>query len=602
MTRSLFARVLSAALILVGCATSVDAAGKKTKLDIALQQSVRRGETGSLDVIISAVPGRRDAVRAKLTVKGRNITGEHGSINALSATIDVRDLADLNGDPSVASVSLNAVVRAHQTVPSSGALLTLDLLRPIVGSPATGVTGRGVGVAVIDSGLANVPDLRNQIKAFYDFTIDGTARQASASDAFGHGTHIAATIASSGQQNGLLYQGIAPGVRLIGMKVLDASGNGSTSAVINALAFATRNKAALGIDVINLSLGHPIYESVATDPLVKAVEAAVHAGIVVVASAGNYGLNPSTGLPGYGGITSPGNAPSAITVGAVGTFGTLSRSDDRVAPYSSRGPSWFDGFAKPDLVAPGHRVVADVSNGYLFKNYPTAVLKASSGNYMRLSGSSMAAAVVSGVAALVLDANRTTLEADGTRMAPLNPYAVKAILQYTATPLAAGDALTQGSGEINAAGAVALTRALDTRSTPWTVSAVSSSTTFGSETNLWSTNIIWGAARLQNLTPDRAVGGANAEWSDNIIWGTNIEWSDNIIWGTDFVWGDNIIWGTNIEWGDNIIWGTNIVWDDNIIWGTNIAWGDNIIWGTSLLDADNIIWGTSLQCGTEVCF
>src|SRR5439155_12022519 len=129
---------------------------------------------------------------------------------------------------------------------------------------------------------------------------------------------------------------------------------------------------------------------------------------------------------------------------------------------------------------------------------------------------SMSAAVVSGVAALVLDANRTAIEPDGTRIAPLNPYAVKTILQYTATPLSDADPLAQGSGEINADGAVALTRALDTRTAPWTVSSLPMSTTFGTEADLWSASIVWGTMALQNLTPDNAVAGAN------IVWGTNV--------------------------------------------------------------------------------
>ena len=135
-------------------------------------------------------------------------------------------------------------------------------------------------------------------------------------------------------------------------------GGGYTSDVIEALDLAVRYKQLVGIDIINLSLGHPIYEPAATDPLVQAVERAAAAGIVVVASAGNVGMNPETGEIGYAGITSPGNAPSALTVGSMGTAGTLERSDDTVSPFSSRGPTWYDGFSKPDVLAPGQGLVA----------------------------------------------------------------------------------------------------------------------------------------------------------------------------------------------------------------------------------------------------
>ena len=132
------------------------------------------------------------------------------------------------------------------------------MLRSIVGSTETGATGQGVVVAVIDSGIQDRPDLHSQIKAFYDFTVDGTARPGKPTDPFGHGTHIAATIASTGQENGFRFRGLASGAQLIGLRVLDGSGNGKTSNVINALAFATANKAALGINIINLSLGGPV--------------------------------------------------------------------------------------------------------------------------------------------------------------------------------------------------------------------------------------------------------------------------------------------------------------------------------------------------------
>ena len=141
--------------------------------------------------------------------------------------------------------------------------------------------------------------------------------------------------------------------------------------MITALEFAVANRRRFNIQVVNLSLGHPIFSPAASDPLVQAVESAVRAGLIVVVSAGNMGTNPDTGQVGYAGITSPGNAPSAITVGCVNTQGTVTHADDNVAPYSSRGPTWYDGFVKPDVVAPGASLVSvtDV-NSYLFKNYP----------------------------------------------------------------------------------------------------------------------------------------------------------------------------------------------------------------------------------------
>src|SRR5207302_8882907 len=154
-------------------------------------------------------------------------------------------------------------------------------------------------------------------------------------------------VGSSGMLSDYGFQGVAPSVRLVGLKVLDGTGAGSTSDVIAALQFVTANKNQLNVQIVNMSLGHPIFAPAADDPLVQAVQAATAAGLIVVTSAGNVGRNPTTGAVGYGGFTSPCNAPSAICVGAANTYQTEARSDDVVAPYSSRGPSWYDGYAKP---------------------------------------------------------------------------------------------------------------------------------------------------------------------------------------------------------------------------------------------------------------
>src|SRR5438552_1391124 len=235
MANSRTARFLAAALMLAGSAVPA-AADRKPKWDQALQYAISRNVTSSLDVIIRVAPGGQSVVGGKLASKGRAVTGEQASINAFSATIYAADLADLDDDPLVTSLSLNAVVRAHQTLSNPDAIVALNSVRAMVGT-TTAVTGKGVGVAVIDSGLQDRPDLHSQIKAFYDFTVDGTAKPVNALDPYGHGTHIAATIASTGQENNSRFRGVASGARLIGLRVLDGTGNGKTSSVINALAF-----------------------------------------------------------------------------------------------------------------------------------------------------------------------------------------------------------------------------------------------------------------------------------------------------------------------------------------------------------------------------
>ena len=258
----------------------------------------------------------------------------------------------------------------------------------------TGAAG-GIGIAVIDSGIVPGPEFENRITAFYDFT-KGDIQAAAPLDPYGHGTHVAGLIAGANV-------GVAPGARLIGLRVLDDNGKGATSDVLRALEFAVANKAALNLHIINLSLGHPIYESARTDPLVQAVENAVRHGLIVSVSAGNFGINKKTGEPGYAGIASPGNAPSAITSGSTNMFDTITRVDDRVSAFSSRGPTWYDGFVKPDIVAPGENVLSVAAVGSRLRMMQE--LRGNTGEYMRLSGTSMAAAVTSGVIALTIDIN-----------------------------------------------------------------------------------------------------------------------------------------------------------------------------------------------------
>ena len=410
--------------------------------------------------------------------------------DVLVATVERDDLRWLDASADVTRVSIDAPMEgAASWVSSSPMCLTCRMLRTL-GLDSWTLAASAVTVGVVDSGIEAASDL--PVSAFYDFT-GGNPNPAktTAYDDFGHGTHVASLIANSGKDTGNQFRGVAPGVKLIGLKVLNSGGGGYASHVIAAIDFAIRNKATLKIDILNLSLGHPIYEPAATDPLVRAVERAVANGIFVVVSAGNHGLNPVTGQVGYAGITSPGNAPSALTVGSVDTQGTQVISDDAVAPYSSRGPSWYDGYAKPDLVAYGHRLTSNAAvRGRLTTSYPNSIVTVGSRGrkYMTLTGTSMAAAVASGVAAQALAVLRATtklnsgLTLNGVLpsaavshiegwcadygIADCSPYTkgltpnwLKAVLMYTALPLPNDDLLSQGAGEINPLGVFEFTSA-----------------------------------------------------------------------------------------------------------------------------------------------
>ena len=282
-----------------------------------------------------------------------------------------RRLPVVNG---VKAISLDGPVRAQQLPDPDPLPVRTTTLRETLGLPTVAdpqaPAGASIGVAIIDSGITPNADFAGRITAFYDF-VNGAGAATAPYDDYGHGTHVAGLVGSSGILSDSAFQGVAPSVRLVGLKVLDGTGAGSTSNVIAALQFATANKDALNIQVVNMSLGHPIFAPAEDDPLVQAVQQATAAGLIVVTSAGNVGRNPTTGVVGYAGITSPCNAPSAICVGAVNTIQTEARSDDVVASYSSRGPTWYDGYAKPDLLAPGNKLPSDTSvDSYLYQTLP----------------------------------------------------------------------------------------------------------------------------------------------------------------------------------------------------------------------------------------
>src|SRR5439155_242214 len=187
-------------------------------------------------------------------------------------------------------------------------------------------------------------------------------------DYYGHGTHVAGILAGNGAMSTCSrctrpFIGIAPNANIINLRVLDAKGNGTDSSVISAINAAIRLAKTYNIKVINLSLGRPVYESYSLDPLCQAVESAWKSGIVVVVAAGNEGRDDSQGTNGYGTILAPANDPYVISVGAMKDMRTISRSDDLIASYSSKGPTLLDHIVKPDIVAPGNRVISLIQAG-----------------------------------------------------------------------------------------------------------------------------------------------------------------------------------------------------------------------------------------------
>ena len=292
-------------------------------------------------------------------------------------------------DRNVARIAYDAPVRLADSSFDSDWLATVyaSAVHAASGSIDPRLTGRGIGVAVIDSGIASHADVDSRVIASVNFNpnVTGTG------DAFGHGTAVASIIAGNGAAGNGRYIGIAPGANLINLRVNDGSGAAPTSAIINAIVWAVANKERYNIRVMNLSLLSSVAESYHTSPIDAVVEYAWLHGIVVVVAAGNLG--PQTAL------YAPANDPYVITVGATDDHGTSTITDDTLARFSSYGPTQ-DGYAKPDLVAPGLHLVTALASGSDFAlNHLDHLIGT---GYIQLSGTSVASPIVAGVATLYL--------------------------------------------------------------------------------------------------------------------------------------------------------------------------------------------------------
>jgi serine protease AprX len=558
-------RFLSIGVLLAACVAPAAAAdhtpGAKLDRELRLRALAPRGHSR---VIVRLDPGVSGAAVGAILNGVRGTAGRRlASIGAQVADIPDSALEALARQPGVSGVSLDRRVRG--TLERTGATIGAAFVRETLG-----LDGTGVGIAVVDSGVASWHDDlgSDRVTRFVDFV----GFQPAAYDDYGHGTHVAGILAGSGYDSGGRRRGIAPGATLLVEKVLDGAGQGYISNVIAAIDYAIANKDALNLRVINLSVAAGVYESYQTDPLTLAAKRAVEAGLVVVSAAGNLGRS-ADGSEQYGGIGAPGNAPWVITVGASSHNGTADRSDDSVAAFSSRGPSAIDFQAKPDLVAPGVGIESLTEAGStLYNTKPLmrlwGTVQTATEPYLSLSGTSMASPVVSGTIALMLQANPA-----------LTPNQVKAVLQFTAEHRDGYTGLTEGAGFLNARGAVELAQSLAAGGSLDPAAPHADPTP-------WSGHVIWG---------NRLVGGdalASAAWSTDVTWGAG-----GVLGASTEGDDENIVWGTECGGADceNIVWGAPCDGDEcaNIVWGTADD-GDTIVRGTSGDDEDeNIVRGTA---------
>ena len=448
------AAVLLLAVLLAWSATAL--ADTATPVDPSVTTELDASGGASVPVIVYATPGHLTDLATEL---GAADDDDLALIGAVSTDVTADTLDELTAEPYVDYIAADVPVFGTGSADGldvTNATIGLGAMDPLQGNG--GPTGAGIGVAVLDSGSADVPDLngadyRTRVVAFVDF-VNGRRRMY---DDGGHGTFVDGLIAGSGWSSQLVgqggrattqYRGVAPDANIISLKVLDRHGNGRASALIAAIAWAIGHRQQYDIRVMNISVEGDVTCPAAYDPLDRAVEAAWRAGIVVVCAAGNEGAF------GEGGVLSPGNDPYVITVGAADTKQTNDPGDDAVCSYSSVGPTLFDEYAKPDLVAPGNHVVSLRAPGsWVDVTFPQTRVPVSDyvpgaswwlpASYARMSGTSAAAPVVAGAAALLVQQDPD-----------LTPGQVKLRLMDSARPIAAADPYARGAGELDVAAAL----------------------------------------------------------------------------------------------------------------------------------------------------
>jgi serine protease AprX len=491
-------------------AATASAAETPARVQALLAEIARQSPVTPVKVIIQKqTSGGR--LQAQVEQAGGEIVADLSIINAFAAEMPARAAVELSKDPAVRWVSLDAPV---VSTACSQCIDTTKLLNTYIGTikadkvwnTSPYVQGQGIGVAVVDSGV-------NPNGDFY--TATGVNRQVAnvrfntdynqtPYDGYGHGTHVSSIIGGDGSDSSFKYIGVAPMANIINVKVSNDDGSARMQDVILGLQWFLQKKSAYNIRVVNISLNSSVAESYNTSPLNAAVEVLWFNGIVVVVSAGNSG---------YGELYPPANDPFVITVGATDDEGTSNITDDVVATFSAYG-SDETGATKPDLVAPGRNIVAHLLNTNMGIALAHPANKLPS-QYFRMSGTSMAAPMVSGAVALLLKDEPL-----------LNPDQVKYRLMTTANRDWAGyDPAKAGAGcvDIYAAVTGATTESANTGI------LASNLLTTGSEPITWN-SVGWNSVGW-NSVGWNSVGWNSVGW--NSVGWNSVGWN-SVGWNSDY--------------------------------------------------------------------
>ncbi|HUG06969.1 MAG TPA: S8 family peptidase [Candidatus Limnocylindria bacterium] len=534
-----------------------------TKIDASFLSEVLASPTTDFDVIVRSVPvesqGRADRAAARrienaakaVTKLGGGLRHVLSIVGGVSARLKGVHILKLTRDRDIDYVVKDQKLRAlfdpvlDSAKAGSPGILAVDAPRAW---SQLGVTGRGVGVAVVDSGVHPHPDLAGRIVAAIDFTSESpTVSNIPLTDLGGHGTHVAGLIAGDGTLSGGLYTGVAPNANIIDVRVIDATGGSNVSIILRGLQWVLANRLTYNIKVVNMSLGATPTGSYKSDLMATAAEILNFAGVAVVVSAGNSG-------PLAGTITTPGTDPYVITVGALDDNATPLLGDDLMATFSSRGRTLFDNLAKPDLVAPGRKMVSLRAPGStldtLFPDRQVTVFGALSADYYRLSGTSMAAPVVAGTIALMFERNPT-----------LSTSQIKKRLKSSVTALSFGTVLDRGAGLVNAYRAAA---SIDTTK-EYATDRVSDAFAKDMRRFIQGQAFSW-----RDLSYNGGVDSGGTSWG-GVTW-ENVRWDgvtwENVTW-EGFTW-EGVTW-EGVTW-ETVSWQTTDQQSAGAQSGTGATW------------------------------